>query len=139
MWEWVLKHILEEITLGEYNRIKVQNKLGREYRTFVELLQKVANKRLVTCKGDELSNECPMMFVIGHYFQQPRSTSYGTAGTAPLRIYTLMGVDGQIINIQCFDLSETVKITVRHRNGMTMEDIDPGEALKRIRREAVLY
>jgi hypothetical protein len=48
-----------------------------------------------------------------------------------------MGLDGQIINIQGYDLTQTVKVTVLHTNGTSdMENVDPSDALKRIEREA---
>lgn len=134
MLEW-LKTIAEWITIGEYERIKNENKRQDEYAIFIALLEKVAKKRLLTCKANELSNNCPIMAVIPHYHQQGKTTD----GTASLRIFTIMGISGQIINIQCFDLTQKIKITVQHTNGISTQDLNPSEALKRIESEAVLY
>jgi hypothetical protein len=96
-------------------------------------MEGVAKKRLVECKRDELSSDCPMATVIDHYHQEGKTSD----GTAPLRMFTIVGSDGQIINVQGFDLSHTIKITVRHTNGvMDLEQVDPTDAMKRIRREA---
>lgn len=137
MWGWLLRTIAigagKAITLGEYKRIKAENKRRGDYAVFIALLSAIAKKRLVTCKTDEISSDCPMVVVIDHYYQRGRTTD----GTAPLRIFTITGLDGQIINIQGFDLTQTVKISVRHTNGTSdVEDVDPSEALKRIEREA---
>lgn len=136
MW-WLIRTIAigvgKAITLGEYKRIKNENKRQGEYGIFIALLNELAKKRLVTCKADELSKDCPMAFMIPQHYQPGKTTD----GTAPLRIFTIIGLDGQIINIQGFDLKQTVRITVRHTNGKTdMEDVDPSDALKRIEREA---
>ena len=135
--EWLLKKLAIEfvkaIGVGEYKRIKEENKRARDYGDFIHLMDDVAKKRLITCKSDELSGDCPMTTVISQFYQDGRTTS----GTAPLRIFTVIGSDGQIINIQGFDLSQTIKVTVRHTNGkMDLETVDPVEAMKRIRREA---
>src|SRR5262249_53609369 len=108
--------IAKSITLGEYNRIKNENKTASDYQILIALLNKIATA-----------------FVIPQYYQPGRTSD----GTAPLRIYTIVGLDGQIINIQGFDLMQTVKITVRHTNGtFDQETIDPSDAVKRIGREA---
>jgi hypothetical protein len=135
--EWILRKIAIElgkaITLGEYERITNENKRARDYGAFINLMEEVAKKRLVACKPDELSQDCPMATVINQFYQDGRTTS----GTAPLRIFTIIGSDDQIINIQGFDLSQTIKVTVHHTNGkMDLEQVDPSEAMKRIRREA---
>jgi hypothetical protein len=137
MWGWILRTIAvgagKALTLGEYNRIKQENKLKSDYHILIAVLNEIASKRAVTCKVDETSRDCPISYVIPHYHQPGRTTD----GTAPLRIFTLMGTDGQIINIQGFDLMQTVKVTVRHTNGtFDVETVDPSDALKRIEREA---
>jgi hypothetical protein len=136
MW-WVLRTIAigvgKAITLGEYERIRKENRRASTYRIFIILMSEVAKKRLVTCKADELSKDCPMAIVIEQYYQEGKTTN----GTSPLRIFTIVGSDGQIINIQGFDLMQTVTVTVRHTDGkMDIEKVDPSDALKRIEREA---
>jgi hypothetical protein len=124
MWGWILRTIAvgagKALTLGEYNRIKKENKLKSDYHILIAVLNEIARR-----KGDS--------HVIPHYHQPGRTTD----GTAPLRIFTITGKDGQIINIQGFDLMQTVKIFVRHTNGTyDVETVDPSDALKRIEREA---
>ena len=135
---WILRTIAigigKAITFGEYDRIRNENKRASEYAIFILLMKEIAKKRLATCKPDELSRDCPIAVVFDQFYQDGGRT---TSGTAPLRIFTIVGSDGQIINIQGFDLSETVKYTVRHTNGkMDLEELDAAEAMKRIRREA---
>jgi hypothetical protein len=134
---WILRTLAiglgKAITLGEYRRIRNENQRQSEYGILMILMSEIAKKRLTTCKPDELSRDCPMAFVIQQYYQEGRTSS----GTAPLRIFTIVGLDGEIINIQGFDLSQRVKITVKHTNGqMDYEEVDPSDALKRIEREA---
>lgn len=135
--EWILKKLafglIKAITVDQYKTIKAENKLKRDYDAFIAVLQNVAKQRLVTCRVDEITRECPSASLIEHYYQDGKTSS----GTAPLRIFTIIGSDGQIINIQGFDLTETVLITVRHTDGkMDYEKIDPVEAMKRLKREA---
>jgi len=135
---WLLRAIAigigKAITLGEYERIRDENKRASEYAIFILLMKEIAKKRLTTCKPDELSRDCPIAVVFDQFYQDGGRT---TSGTAPLRIFTIIGSDGQIINIQGFDLSQKVKVTVRHTTGkMDSEDVDPSDALKRIEREA---
>jgi hypothetical protein len=135
--QWLLGKLgiwlAKAITVGEYERIKNENQRARDYSAFIRVMEEIAKKRLVACKSDELSRDCPMAFVITDYYQDGRTSS----GTAPLRLFTIIGSDGQIINVQGFDLTETIKVTVRHTNGkMDFEVVDPSEAMKRIRREA---
>ena len=137
MWGVILRTIAvgvgKAITLGEYNRIKNENKLASDYHIFISVLNAIANKRAISCKVDETSRDCPMAFVLPQYYQPGRTSD----GTAPLRIFTIVGLDRQIINIQGFDLMQTVKVTVRHTNGtFDVENVDPSDALKRIEREA---
>ena len=134
---WLLRTLAigigKAMTIGEYERIRNENKRASEYGIFILLMNEIANKRLVRCKPDELSIDCPMVTVFNQFYQDGRTAS----GTAPLRIYTIIGSDGQMINVQGFDLSQTVKVTVRHTTGkMDAEDVDPSDALKRIEREA---
>ena len=136
MWGLLLRTIAvgagKALTLGEYNRIKKENKLNGDYHILISVLNEIA-KRAVTCKVDETSRDCPISFVIPHYHQPGRTTD----GTAPLRIFTITGKDGQIINIQGFDLMQKVKVFVRHTDGTYDEEtVVPSDALKRIEREA---
>ena len=135
---WLLRAIAigigKAITLGEYERIRDENKRASEYAIFILLMNEIVKKRLITCKPDELSRDCPIAVVFDQFYQDGGRT---TSGTAPLRIFTIIGSDGQIINIQGFDLSQKVKVTVQHTNGkIDFEEIDPAEALKRIEMEA---
>jgi hypothetical protein len=136
---WLLKKLglalAKFIIIGEYKRIKNENKRQADYGDFMHLMGKIAELRSVRCKTDELSPECPMAMVINQmYNPDPRGT---TSGTDTFRMFTIIGSDGQVINVQGFDLSQMIKITVRHTDGkMDVEDIDPSEAMKRIRREA---
>jgi hypothetical protein len=137
MLAWILRTIAvglgKAATLGVYKQIKDENKRHSDYHIFIALLNEAAKKRLVTCRFDELSRDCPMAIVIDHYYQPGKTTD----GTAPLRIFTITGLDGQIINIQGYDLTQTVKVTVRHTDGtFDVENVDPSDALKRIEREA---
>jgi hypothetical protein len=135
--EWLLKklgiELAKALTYGEYKRIKEENKLAQDYGDFIHILEEVAKKRAVTCTQYELSKDCPLTTVIWDYYQDGKTSS----GTAPLRLFTIVGSDGQTINVQGFDLSKTIKITVRHTNGrFDFEVVDPTEAMKWIRREA---
>src|SRR3954468_4738153 len=121
MWGAFLRAIAngigKSITLGEYDRIKKENKLASDYQILIAVLNKIS----------------PSATVIPDYYQRGRTSD----GTAPLRIFTITGLDGQIINIQGFDLMQRVKVTVRHTNGTyDVETVDPSDALKRIEREA---
>jgi hypothetical protein len=123
MWGAFLRAIAigigKSITLGEYDRIKKENKLASDYQILIAVLNKITPGGSAT--------------VIPDYYQRGRTSD----GTAPLRIFTIVGLDGQIINIQGFDLMQTVKVTVRHTNGTyDVETVDPSDALKRIEREA---
>ena len=134
MW-WIVRTLAvgigKAVTLGEYERIKKENKKASDYGILVIVMNEVVAKRLITCKVE--SGDCPSATVIPQFYQPGRTTS----GTAPLRIYTIRGSDGQWINIQMFDLSETIKVTVQHTGGTEdLEEVEPSEALKRIEREA---
>src|SRR4051812_20732573 len=137
MLGWIVRTIAiglaKAITLGEYQRIKRENKLADDYVIFIKLMDAIAKKRFISCRPDELSEGCPQHFSIDQYYQDGKTTS----GTAALRIYTIVGSDGQTINIQGFDLLQKIKVTVRHTNGkMDLEEVTPSDALKRIEREA---
>jgi hypothetical protein len=124
MWGLILRTIAvgagKALTLGEYNKIKKENKLRGDYHILVAVLDEITRR-----KGDS--------HVIPHYHQPGRTTD----GTAPLRIFTIKGKDGQFINFQCFDLMQKVKVFVRHTDGTYDEEtVDPSDALKRIEREA---
>jgi hypothetical protein len=124
---------LKYITIGEYHRIVNENSRARSYGALILLLETIAKQRSVACKPEELSGSCPMSSVIDNFYQDGRTSN----GTAPYRTFTIIGSDGQIMNIQCFDLSQTINVTVRHTNGkMDFEIIDPSEAIKRMGREA---
>lgn len=134
---WILRTLAigigKAITLGEYDRIKNENRRQSDYGILVILLNDVAGRRLVRCAPNELSRGCPFATVYEQYSQEGRTSS----GTAPLRVYVIMGSDGQIINIQCFDLMQTVHVWVTHTDGASdHEEVDPKEALKRLEREA---
>jgi hypothetical protein len=136
MW-WLLKTIGiglgKAITIGEYERIRDENRRQSEYGVLVGLLDDVAGKRGGQCRPSQLSVNCPLATVYEQYYQDGRTSS----GTAPLRMYTVIGPDGQIINIQCFDLMQMIKVSVQHTNGtFDMEEVEPKEALKRLEREA---
>src|SRR3954471_7083443 len=70
MWGWILRTIAvgagKALTLGEYNRIKKENKLASDYHILIAVLNEIAKKRAVTCKVDETSRDCPISFVIPH-------------------------------------------------------------------------
>ena len=122
MWGALLRAVAigigKAITFGEYDRIKKENKNASDYKILIAVLTKITPAGSVN--------------VIPDYYQRGRTSD----GTAPLRIFTLKGLDGQIINIQGFDLMQTVKVTVRHTNGTyDVETVDPSDALKRIERE----
>ena len=135
--EWLLKKagfwLVKTVTFDMYHDIKAENKRQRDFDSFIKLMQGVAAKRSIACNPNDTSRDCPMASVIEHYHQKGRTSD----GTAPLYIFTIVGSDSQIINIQGFALMQTIKITVRHQDGsFDVEDLDPSEAMKRIRREA---
>jgi hypothetical protein len=116
------------ITLGEYERIKNENRRAGDYGILIGMLDKFVIKASNTCVKD-----CPIATVLPQYYQKGRTTD----GTAPLRLFTFVGRDGQIINLQGFDLMQTVKVTVRHTDGtFSYEVVDPRDAMAWIRREA---
>lgn len=135
--------LVKTVALGMYDEIKESNKKTDDYGKFVDVMEK-ATKRNESCKPDELSRGCGMSYTMEHYYQEGMTThgpfgneNKGMSGTSPLRIYTVVGSDGQIINAQGFDLSKTVKYTVTHKDGtQDTEDLDAAEASKRIQREA---
>ena len=124
MWGLILRTIAigagKALTLGEYNKIKKENKLKSDYHILIAVLDEITKRN-----GDS--------HVLPHYHQPGRTTD----GTAPLRIFTIKGKDAQWINIQGFDLMQKVKVFVRHTDGTYDEEtVDPSDALKRIEREA---
>jgi hypothetical protein len=136
LW-WLLRTlgigIGKAITLGEYERIKNENRRQGDYGVLIGMLNNLVSKRSTRCRVDEVSKDCPIATVLPQFHQKGRTTD----GTAPLRLFTFVGSDGQIINIQGFDLMQTVKVTVRHTDGtFAYEDVDPNDAMKWIRREA---
>ena len=134
---------LKEVALSEYHQAKEANKKTDDYGKFVGIMEK-ATERNESCKPDEFSRGCGNKATLPQYYQDGMTTHgvggyeiHGTPGTAPLRIYTVKGSDGQTINVQAFDGSKTVKYTVVHKDGKSdVETLDADEATKRIQREA---
>ena len=97
--EWLIRTVgiglIKAITIGEYKRIKAENKRASDYGEFIHLMDEIAAQRSVKCSADETSRDCPMSTVIPQYKQEGRTSD----GTAPLRIYTIVGSDGQFINL----------------------------------------
>jgi hypothetical protein len=121
------------ITLGEYARIKNENRRQGDYGILIGMLSNLVSKRSPGCGANEVSKDCPIGTVVNDFFQKGRTSD----GTAPLRLFTFVGSDGQIINVQGYDLMQTVKVTVRRTDGtMNFEEVDPNDAMKWIRREA---
>ena len=117
------------ITLGEYERIKEENEHTSDYSTFMRIMEAVANSRLITCRPGDLSRDCPIMNVQQQFYQEGKTSS----GTAPLRIFSFIGSDGETVNVVGYDLMEIIKITVTHRNGdVSIEEPDPKDAIKQM-------
>jgi hypothetical protein len=126
----VVTKVLLSISEREYRRIVTENDRQRAYGHFIAIMDAVAKERRGACKSNELSDTCPMATTIQQYYQTGRTTD----GTAPLRIYTVIGDDGEVINVQGFDLSQRVMITVIHKNGRNLvETVSPQDALKAMR------
>ena len=126
----VVTKVMMAIGEGEYRRIIAENDRQRAYGVFIGIMDAVAKQRIGTCKSGELSETCPTAVTIAQYWQPGRTTD----GSAALRIYTVIGADGQVINVQGFDLSQTVRVTVMHKNGTTLvEDVSPQDAIKMMR------
>jgi hypothetical protein len=117
------------ITLGEYERIKEENEHTSDYSTFMRIMEAVANSRLITCRPSDLSRDCPIMNVQQQFYQEGKPSS----GTAPLRMFSFIGSDGETINVMGYDLMEIIKITVIHRNGdVSFEVPDPKDAIQQM-------
>ena len=136
-------YVAKTIVLGAYDEAKEANKKTDDYQKFVNIMDQ-ASKRSQACKPGELSRDCPISATLPQH-QQKGMTTHGPyggehehmSGTAPLRIYTVVGSDGQTINVQGHDLSKTVTYTVVHKDGTSdVEELDADEAMKRIQREA---
>jgi hypothetical protein len=126
----VVTKVMLSIGEGEYRRIVAENDRQRAYGLFIGIMDAVAKQRIGACKSDEISETCPMAFTIPQYYQKGRTTD----GTAPLRIYTVIGADGEVINVQGFDLSQMVKVTVMHKNDRHLvENVSPQDAIKMMR------
>jgi len=126
----VVTKVLLSIGEGEYRRIVAENDRQRAYGLFIGIMDAVAKQRVGASKPNELSETCPMATTISQFYQTGRTTD----GTAPLRMYTVIGADGEVINVQGFDLSQMVKVTVMHKNGMILvEDVSPQDAIKMMR------
>jgi hypothetical protein len=122
----VVTQVLLSIPEKEFKRILAENELQRAYSEFFGIMAAVGKARRYECKSDELSTSCPMAMIIPQYFQSGRNSD----GTAPLRMYTIIGDDGEVVNIQGFDLSQRIMITVRHVNGKSIsENVSPKEAM----------
>jgi hypothetical protein len=123
----VITEVLLAIPKSEYKRISAENDRQRAYGKFIKIMDAAAQQRRGACAPNELSDTCPIAVTIAQFHQQGRTTD----GTAPLRMYTIIGDDGEVVNIQGFDLSQTIKITVMHNNGrMHSEDLSPQDAIK---------
>jgi hypothetical protein len=126
----VVTKVMLSIGEGEYRRIVAENDRQRAYGLFIGIMDAVAKQRIGACKSDEISETCPTATTIQQYYQKGRTTD----GTAPLRMYTVIGADGEVINVQGFDLSQTVRVTVMHKNGRHLvEDVSPQDAIKMMR------
>jgi hypothetical protein len=121
---------LDIVAEGEYRRIVAENDRQRAYGHFIKIMDDVAKQRQLTCGANDLSDACPMSSIISQYYQKGRTSD----GTAPLRLYTVIGADGEVVNVQGFDLSQTVLITVTHKNGTNhAEYVSPVDAIKAMR------
>jgi len=126
----VIADVLLAIPKGEYRRIVAENNRQRAYGEFIKIMDAAAAQRRGACAPNELSDTCPMSFTIAQFQQQGRTSD----GTAPLRMYTIIGDDGEVVSIQGFDLMQTIKITVMHKNGHVIsENVSPQEAMKTLR------
>jgi hypothetical protein len=126
----VVTRVMLAIGEGEYRRIVAENDRQRAYGLFIGIMDAVAKQRTGACKFGETSETCPTAATIPQYYQKGRTTD----GTAPLRIYTVIGADGEFINVQGFDLSQNVMVTVMHKNGTQLvETVSPQDAIKMMR------
>ena len=126
----VLTEALLAIPKMEYKRISAENDRQRAYGNFIKIMDDVAKLRRGECSTNQLSETCPIAFTDPQYYQPGRTSD----GTAALRMYTIIGADGEVINIQGFDLTQTIKLTVMHRNNTSLsENMSPQDAMKAIR------
>jgi hypothetical protein len=126
----VVTKVLLAIPEMEIRRILAENDLQRAYGNFIKVMDAVAKERRGECKSDELSDTCPMAFTIAQFYQKGRTSD----GTAALRGYTVIGDDGEVIQVQGYDLMQTIVITVIHNNGRVLrEKVSPQDAMKMLR------
>ena len=128
----VVAQVLLAIPKMEYKRISAENDRYRAYFNFIKIMNAAAKQRRGECAPNELSDTCPMATTIDQFYQSggPRSTD----GTGAWRLYTIIGDDGEVINIQGFDLTMSIRVTVMHKNGRAQcETIGPEDALKVLR------
>jgi len=126
----VVTKVLLAIPEKEYKRIVAENNLQRAYGNFLTIMDAIAKERRSTCRPSELSDICPMAFTIAQYYQPGRTTD----GTAGMHLYTVIGDDGEVIQIQAYDLMQRINITVIHKNGKTLsEDVSPKDAMMLMR------
>ena len=127
----VVAQVLLAIPKMEYKRISAENDRYRAYFNFIKIMDLAAKQRRGECAPNELSDTCPMATTISQFWQ---SGGRNIDGTAPLRIYTIIGDDGEVINIQGFDLTMSIRVTVMHNNGRAQcKTIGPEDALKVLR------
>ena len=82
---------------------------------------------------NEVSRDCPIATVLPQFYEKGRTTD----GTAPLRLSTFVGSDGQIINIQeALTLCKRSRLRSGMDGTMATEEVGPNDAMKWIRREA---
>jgi len=92
-------------------------------------MEAVANNRLISCRPRDFSRDCPNMTVLPQFDQEGKTSS----GTAPLRIFSFIGSDGETINVLGYDLLQVIKITIVHTNGdISLETPDPKDAIKQM-------
>lgn len=122
----IITKVLMAIPEREFRRIVAENELQRAYGRFFEIMAAIGQERRYDCKSDELSPSCPTVLIIPQFQQTGRTSD----GTAPFRMYTIVGDDGEIVNIQGFDLTQRISIWVTHKNGHTVgEDVSPKDAM----------
>ena len=127
----IASHVAKHVAKSAYEQAQSENERAADYAEFFTLMDEIAKKRTVECKPGELSQNCPFATVI------PQMYNPDAGGTDEYRAYTIVGSDGQIINVQGYLLAGQITFTVRHTNGkIDYEKVDPSEAMKRIGREA---
>jgi hypothetical protein len=126
----VLTKVLLAIPEMEIKRIIAENDLRRAYEKFIHIMDAIAKERRGACKADELTESCPISATFSQFYQSGRTTD----GTAAMRLYTMIGDDGEVIQIQGYDLMPRLNITVVHKNGRVInEDVSPRDALMLLR------